>query len=135
MKPCATIFVSLLLLGLVARASPAQGNAAAVLETLAPANEPSMVTLYHLDGDELVLTHYCSAGNQPRLHAEPPAGDVRALEFRFLDVTNLAAPSAGHMHDLTLTFREDGRVTQAWTWIQDGESAPTTYELERKQPL
>jgi len=29
-----------------------------------------MVTVYHPDGARLVMTHYCSAGNQPRMWAE-----------------------------------------------------------------
>ncbi|HEY7462544.1 MAG TPA: hypothetical protein VIC59_11815 [Gemmatimonadota bacterium] len=107
----------------------------AVLETLAPANEPEMVTLYHLDGDDIVLTHYCSAGNQPRLRAERAAGDSHSLEFHFADATNLAGPSAGHINDLSLTFLEDGSVTQVWTWVEDGQSTQTTYDLKRKKPL
>ena len=43
----------------------------AVQETLFPGSDHEMVTMYHLDGDDLILTHYCSLGNQPRLRAEP----------------------------------------------------------------
>src|SRR6516165_1621351 len=54
----------------------------AVLETLFPGTDHEMVTLYHLDGAELILTHYCMMGNQPRMRAEliltchpvPPSG-------------------------------------------------------------
>src|SRR5713226_971817 len=30
---------------------------------------PAMLTVYHLDGERLLLTHYCMAGNQPRMQA------------------------------------------------------------------
>src|SRR5688500_18749339 len=44
-----------------------------VQETLFPGTEHEMVTMYHLDGEDLILTHYCAAGNQPRMKAEPAA--------------------------------------------------------------
>jgi hypothetical protein len=108
---------------------------AALLETLAPAGEPTMVTVYHLDGDELALTHYCSGGNQPRLRAAAPPGEIAALRFTFLDATSLAKPTEGHIHALTLTFHDDDHVTQAWTWQQDGKALQTTYGLERRRRL
>jgi hypothetical protein len=46
---------------------------AAIMERIMPPNEPSMVSIYHLDGDKLMMTHYCSAGNQPRMQAEAQA--------------------------------------------------------------
>ena len=41
-----------------------------VTETLKPGNEPPMLTVYHLDGDKLLCTHYCSRNNQPRMRLE-----------------------------------------------------------------
>src|SRR5262249_25095171 len=43
----------------------------AIQETLFPGGEKEMITMYHLDGADLILTHYCMLGNQPRLRAEP----------------------------------------------------------------
>ena len=28
-----------------------------------------MISMFNLDGDRVVLTHYCAAGNQPRMVA------------------------------------------------------------------
>jgi hypothetical protein len=87
----------------------------AVLETMAPEGEPTMVTVFHLDGDEIGLTHYCSSGNQPRLRAAvaaqgtDPIGDLR---FRFRDATNLETPTAGHIDGLTITFRDPDHIRQ-----------------------
>jgi len=44
----------------------------AVMETRVPVNEPSMISIFHLDGEKLRMTHYCSIGNQPRMLAEIP---------------------------------------------------------------
>jgi len=60
----------------------------AIHETLFPGTENEMVTMYHLDGDNLVLTHYCKLGNQPRMRAEP-AKEANKIEFKHIGGTNL----------------------------------------------
>jgi len=73
------------------------GRGSAVVETYRDADNDQMVTVYYLDGERLILRHYCVAKNQPRMEAttfDPSTGDLR---FEFVDATNLA-PGAGHMH-------------------------------------
>ena len=44
---------------------------------------PEMMTTYHLNGSRLMLTHYCMAGNQPRMEARsfnPKTGELRFSE-------------------------------------------------------
>ena len=105
----------------------------ALMETRPPAKEPSMVSVFHLDGDQLMMTHYCSVGNQPRMRADVPAGEIENLSFTFVDMTNLAKPSDGHMRNLTFSFQDNDHVTQVWTWRQDGKDTPSTFNLERKK--
>lgn len=105
----------------------------ALIETLQNANEPSMITLYHLDGNKLMVTHYCSSGTQPRMVAETPAGEIKNLNFKFFDITNLAKPDAGHMRSLAVTFQGQDHIRQVWTWRMDGKDQITTFELERKK--
>ena len=45
----------------------------AVQETIFPGSDHEMVTMYHLDGADLVLTHYCMLGNQPRMRTNRAA--------------------------------------------------------------
>src|SRR5258708_38140236 len=59
-----------------------------VQETLFPGSEHEMVTMYHLDGADLVLTHYCMLRNQPRMRAEPDS-DVNKIVFKFIGGANL----------------------------------------------
>ena len=59
---------------------------------------PAMMTVYYLDGDRLLLTHYCMAGNQPRMQARAFNPETGEVDFEFLDATNLA-PGGGHMHN------------------------------------
>jgi hypothetical protein len=105
----------------------------AVLETLQESAQSSMLTVYHLDGKKLLATHYCSAGNQPRLLANLPAGPVKTLKFAFLDVTNLAAPAAGHMRQLTIHLLDADYFTQEWTYQENGKALAETFQWQRKK--
>ncbi|MGD2115089.1 MAG: hypothetical protein PVG07_08550 [Acidobacteriota bacterium] len=78
-----------------------------------------MLTVYHLDGEELMLTHYCMTGNQPTMRAEALGGDE--VRFELSGVTNLATPEAGHMHRAVVRFQGPDRLSTAWTFREDGE--------------
>ncbi len=54
----------------------------AVRETMFPGTDHEMTNMYHLDGHDLVLTHYCAEGNQSRMRAKP-GGKNNVLEFKF----------------------------------------------------
>jgi len=105
----------------------------AVMETLTPTDEPSMVTVYYIAGDRLMMTHFCSAGNQPRMRAEVAAGEIKKLDFTFLDATNLAKPTAGHIHRLQITFQDQNHMAQTWTWREEGKEMPNSFSLARKK--
>ena len=55
-----------------------------IQETLFPGSDHEMVTMYHIDGEDLILTHYCMLGNQPRMRAEAggDASKTRSTSFR-----------------------------------------------------
>ncbi len=101
----------------------------AVIETRVPVGEPSMVTVFHLDGDALMMTHYCSAGNQPRMRATRSSDKI--IDFTMIDVTNLATPTEGHMQGLRFDFDNGTQFRQLWTWRQDGSDHPAAFKMER----
>jgi hypothetical protein len=82
----------------------------------------SMVTMYHLDNNRLLMTHYCGAQNQPRMQADVSA-DGKTITFNFIDGTNLASPAAPHMHKMVLTFVDKDHFTEAWTFHKDSKEA------------
>ncbi|MFO0985200.1 MAG: hypothetical protein U1E76_26305 [Planctomycetota bacterium] len=95
-----------------------------------------MVTLYHLDGDRLMLTHYCTAGNQPRMIAEPwtQEGDRSELRFAFRDATNLRSSDDGHMHAMVLKLATADRLESEWTFFAGGKPVEQArFELTRKK--
>ncbi len=79
------------------------GSGSAVHETLFPGQPNEMVSVYHRDGADLVMTHYCVLGNQPRLKADPKA-PANQLRFQFAGGTNLDPAKDTHMHEGTLTL-------------------------------
>jgi hypothetical protein len=102
------------------------GGAALLERFLAEGPEDTeMVTLYHLDGPQFMLTHYCMANNQPRMRARPYDPASRTIAFEFLDATNLADPNAGHMRRAIYQFLDDGSFTTEWTFRKDGKDAFT----------
>ncbi len=91
-------------------------NGSAVLEKLTSPEGGTMVTMYHRDGDRILATHYCSAGNQPRMTAVPTPA-VNDMTFIFVDGTNFTNSSnGGHMQGLTLQFKDKSHLTQHWTF-------------------
>jgi len=87
------------------------------------------MTIYHMDGEALVATHYCPQGNQPRLESREAAdGEIR---FAFRDVTDLDAGEA-HAHALWFTPGADGTVQRSEVYRgEDGLQAPSVYTLTR----
>jgi len=82
---------------------------------------PSMMTVYHLDGSRLLLTHYCMAGNQPRMQARSFNPETGEVQFQFLDATNLASPEAGHMHNAKLRLIDHDHFNSEWEFYENGE--------------
>jgi hypothetical protein len=107
----------------------AGGNS--LMETLTHEQKPAMATLYHRDRDALMMTHYCSLNNQPRMRAAVPRQELGALSFTFIDVTNLASPSDPHMHRLTMTFQDRDHFQQEWILIRDDKEMPVVFRFER----
>jgi hypothetical protein len=99
------------------------GKGSAVLELSSFIDTPqeSMASMFHLDGDRLLLTHYCEARNQPRLVATEISADGRSLVFSFLDGTNLHPPLEGHMHGVRLHLIDDDHMTSQWSFFKGGQ--------------
>jgi len=100
------------------------GTALVERETIAD-HMHAMETVYYPDGDRLLLTHYCIAGNQPRMQARTFNAETGELKFEFLDATNLASPAAGHMHNATFRFVDASHLVQEWQFFENGKLKQT----------
>jgi len=108
-------------------------NGTSLMETMDVADHSeTMVTMYAPDGDRIIATHYCSAGNQPRMAAKGVAAGDR-LDFQFLDATNVGDPKAEMMRALTVEFQDSDHFRQLWTSRADGKDHTGTFAYARKR--
>jgi hypothetical protein len=106
------------------------GGSALMSEILGTGPE-NMVSLIHMDGpNRLLMTHYCGAGNQPRMQASV-SPDGKTISFTFFDGTNIA-PDAGHMQSMVLTLLDNNHHTEDWTFAAQGKEMKEFFDLRRK---
>jgi hypothetical protein len=107
------------------------GGSALVSEILGEGPE-NMITMFHMDNSRVLMTHYCGAGNQPRMQATA-SPDGKTITFNFVDATNLSSPKAGHMAHLVITMADAEHHSQDWTFVQDGKETKEHFELTRSK--
>jgi hypothetical protein len=103
-------------------------NGAAVMETLTGTGT-RMTTIYHPDGSNVMLTHYCMANNAPRMRASTFDGST--LTFDLIDVANLASPEAGHMRGLIMKFPDPEHLSQQWIWFENGKEISNVMQYSK----
>jgi hypothetical protein len=108
-------------------------NGSALEETFQSSEDDQMVTLYTADGDRLALTHYCAAGNQPRMETLAITGDPKEFDFSFTGITNLMNSNSGHMHHLVIQIADQDHFTEQWTWRENGKDQTHTIHFTRRK--
>ena len=102
-----------------------------VMETIYTRHVPEMVSMYYLDGDRLMLDHYCFLGNQPRMRVVTTTHDPNTVTFEFLGVTNLRSPLANHDHGLVMSFEDPDHYMQTWTFRSGGKDSDFVWHFRR----
>jgi hypothetical protein len=103
------------------------GNA--LMHEMTAAGRPDdPITMLYLDGDRLLLTHYCDAGNRPRM-AGKMSPDGKTVEFEFLDVAG--STEYGHMHHAVFTFLDANHHIEDWTFMVGDKPVHAHFDLQR----
>ena len=107
------------------------GNTALV-ETWTMASGRQTMTVYHLDKDRLLATHYCATGNQPRLQLKAPASPT-SFVFDFESATNLPDPAVSHQTRFDIQLTGPDSFSRTETYLENGvpDVEPATYTRVR----
>jgi len=105
------------------------GNSSAVVEVF----KNSTSSVYHMDGDDLLVTHYCGANNQPRMKAVDYDPERGTLKFDFVDVTNVADPDEYYTREVEIVFQDESHVEVHFNGIEKGHELPVVQPLRRRR--
>jgi hypothetical protein len=104
------------------------GNALLHEMTGLPGRPDDPITMFYLDGDRLMLTHYCDAGNRPRM-AGKTSPDGKTVDFEFVDVAG--STQYGHMHHAMFTALDANHHSEEWTFMEGDKPVHAHVELQR----
>lgn len=108
-------------------------NGTALMEQMQPGNESPMITMFTIDGDHLIATHYCSLGNQPNMVSGIPGNLETGLTFALARITGMKTPDDWHNTGLTVTLADSDHMTQRWTYQYKGQNGTNLFHYVRKK--
>ena len=106
-------------------------NGSALMEQCRPEKGPEMITMFTVDGDHLIATHYCSARNQPQMATSPITDAQKPLEFSLVRVTGLQSPDDFHNTGLTVIQDDNDHLTQEWSYQHKGKTGKNIFRFTR----
>ena len=87
------------------------------------------ITMFYVEGDRLLATHYCDGGNRARFEGKMSA-DEKASEFNFLDVTGNTR--GGLVKRMVFTVVDANKHVVEFTFVKpDGKPIELGGEFER----
>ena len=89
-----------------------------LVETWTLGSGRESMTLYALDGDRLLATHYCPQGNQPRLEYTGIDKTGR-WQFCFRDGSNLHVKGHSHQQAFWIKLQADGTFERGETYVDN----------------
>jgi hypothetical protein len=108
-------------------------NGSALMAETRPVNQPAMITMFTVDGEQLIATHYCVAGNQPQMVAGAPGDLQQGVTFALARVTGMKTPDDWHNTGITIVLDDPDHMTQRWTWLYKGQTGTTVFHYTRKK--
>jgi hypothetical protein len=108
------------------------GDGSAVMHWMGAGTPHEMITMFHMDKENLMATHYCGAHNQPRFQVVPSA-DPKKVVFEFKDGTNIR-PGDSYMRSLAITLVDADHHNEDWGYDANGKVETGTFYMTRVKP-
>ena len=87
------------------------------------------ITMFYVEEDRLLATHYCDAGNRSRWEGKM-SPDGKAIEFSFLDVAG--STRGGYLKDMVITMIDADHHIVEFTFVMpDGKPIQLRGEFQR----
>jgi hypothetical protein len=87
------------------------------------------ITIFYLDGERLLATHYCDAGNRSRLEGKIST-DGKTIKFSFLDLAG--SKRGGYLKDMAFTAIDaDHHICELTFIMPNGKPIPLRGEFTR----
>jgi len=104
----------------------------AIREMIFPGSDHEMITMYSLDGDDLLLTHFCVLGNTPKYRAKLESD--KRLVYECLGGANIASENDKHMHRGSVTIVDSDHIQTEWLQFENGkQDYKVSFNLVRKK--
>lgn len=103
-----------------------------VLQTLYPGDAYEMINAIHMDGDDLLLTHYCAAQNAPVMKFEKSdqPGEIR---FAFAGGTNFDPAVDVHAHDGVFHVKDKDTIESDFVTFANGQARPVIHGILKRK--
>jgi hypothetical protein len=110
------------------------GDGSALMEYMKPGDSATgaMITMFTVDGDHLIATHYCAAGNQPQMMSGIPGTLEEGVTFSLVRVTGMKTPDDFHNTGLTFILDDKEHITQRWVYLYKGKTGTNVLHYARK---
>src|SRR5712671_7115157 len=96
-----------------------RGNA--ILHEVTSSGMPdNPITMIYVDGDRLLLTHYCDSGNRPRMEGKI-SPDGNSVEFTLFDITGNT--EKGFMNRIAFTIVDANHHNEESTFMLSGNKS------------
>lgn len=108
-------------------------NGSALMEECRPEKGAEMITMFTIDGDHLIATHYCSAKNQPQMATSAITDAQKPLAFSLVRVTGLKSADDWHNTGLAVIQEDNDHLTQEWSYQFKGKTRKNIFHFTRIQ--
>ncbi|HEY4312836.1 MAG TPA: hypothetical protein VGN12_25525 [Pirellulales bacterium] len=105
----------------------------AVMETIFEGEPMEMISIYHMDGDKLLLTHYCALQNAPILRFEK-SNKPGEIKFVFQGGTNFDPATDAHVHEGTMQIKDANTLDSSFVGYSGGKPGERPHGTLKRKP-